>query len=119
MEEAISRIERHEAVVGVIGLGYVGLPLALVFTEAGFPVRGFDSDPAKIEHLSEGRSYIAHIHGNRVQAAVEEAASPRPATTAGCATATRYWSVCRRLSAVIGSPTSRMSSAPRTRSLPT
>jgi UDP-N-acetyl-D-glucosamine dehydrogenase len=70
MHEAISRIERHEAVVGVIGLGYVGLPLALVFAEAGFPVLGFDSDAAKIEHLDGGRSYIAHIDGNRVSAAV-------------------------------------------------
>lgn len=71
MHEAISRIGRHEAVIGVIGLGYVGLPLALVFAEAGFPVRGFDSDSAKIEQLRDGRSYIAHIDANRVRGAVE------------------------------------------------
>lgn len=47
--------------VGVIGLGYVGLPLALRFAEAGIPVLGFDVDETKIVAISEGRSYIKHI----------------------------------------------------------
>ena len=48
-EELLERIRAHTARVGVIGLGYVGLPLALLFEEAGFPVVGFDVDPAKPE----------------------------------------------------------------------
>ena len=65
----LDRIEKHEAVVGVIGLGYVGLPLALVFAEGGFPVIGFDVDAKKIEALARGDSYISHIGRDRVRAA--------------------------------------------------
>jgi UDP-N-acetyl-D-glucosamine dehydrogenase len=50
----------------VIGLGYVGLPLALLFEEAGFAVVGFDVDPAKPEALQRGESYIRHIGAERV-----------------------------------------------------
>lgn len=57
----IKRIEDRDAVVGVIGLGYVGLPLVLEFCRAGFRVLGFDIDPAKCEALNAGRSYIHHI----------------------------------------------------------
>jgi len=53
-------------VVGVIGLGYVGLPLALLFEEAGFPVIGFDADPEKPKALGRGESYIRHIGTDRV-----------------------------------------------------
>jgi UDP-N-acetyl-D-glucosamine dehydrogenase len=54
--------------VGVIGLGYVGLPLVELFANGGFPVLGLDIDPAKIEHLQAGRSYIGHIASERVAA---------------------------------------------------
>ncbi len=47
--------------IGIFGLGYVGLPLALRFTAAGYPVLGFDIDEAKVEALGQGRSYIEHI----------------------------------------------------------
>ena len=47
--------------VGIIGLGYVGLPLARAFAEAGYPVLGFDTDPAKVGRLARGESYIGHI----------------------------------------------------------
>jgi UDP-N-acetyl-D-glucosamine dehydrogenase len=57
--------------VGIIGQGYVGLPLALVFNEAGFPVIGFDLDPAKVEALNRGESYIKHIGTDRVARAVK------------------------------------------------
>lgn len=60
------RIASKQAVVGVIGLGYVGLPLALVFEGAGFPVLGFDVDPKKPEALHKGESYIKHIGPDRV-----------------------------------------------------
>jgi UDP-N-acetyl-D-glucosamine dehydrogenase len=63
-------IRDRRAVVGVIGQGYVGLPLALVFAEAGFRVVGFDLDPAKVEALNRGNSYITHIGRDRVTAAV-------------------------------------------------
>ena len=65
------RIASRSAVVGVIGQGYVGLPLALVFREAGFQVIGFDLDPAKVEALSRGESYIKHIGPERVARAVQ------------------------------------------------
>lgn len=55
------RIQNREAKVGVIGLGYVGLPLALSFCNRGFQVLGFDVDPDKVEDLNGGRSYIKHI----------------------------------------------------------
>ncbi|MHC5542046.1 nucleotide sugar dehydrogenase [Singulisphaera rosea] len=51
----------REAIVGVIGLGYVGLPLARTFSRAGFRVLGFDLDAAKVHKLREGRSYIASV----------------------------------------------------------
>jgi UDP-N-acetyl-D-glucosamine dehydrogenase len=61
-----SRIEERTATVGVIGLGYVGLPLALLFSEAGFPVIGFDTDAEKSRRLKSGESYIRHIGPERV-----------------------------------------------------
>src|SRR5512142_1491444 len=64
------RIGARSAVVGVIGQGYVGLPLALVFCEAGFTVTGFDLDPKKVEAISRGESYIKHIGPERVASAV-------------------------------------------------
>jgi UDP-N-acetyl-D-glucosamine dehydrogenase len=53
-------------VTGIIGLGYVGLPLAATFAEAGGPVLGFDVDAAKVERLARGGSYILHIPGERL-----------------------------------------------------
>ena len=55
------RITARDARVGVIGLGYVGLPLAVTAANAGFPVTGFDVDSAKIEKLGRGRSYIEAV----------------------------------------------------------
>jgi UDP-N-acetyl-D-glucosamine dehydrogenase len=62
----IAKIESHNAVVGVIGLGYVGLPLVLRFGEVGFPVIGFDVDQEKISQLNDGQSYIGHVAASRV-----------------------------------------------------
>jgi len=70
MTTLLSRIQSRAARVGVIGQGYVGLPLALVFREAGFPVIGFDVDPKKVEAIRRGDSYIKHIGAERVVAAV-------------------------------------------------
>ena len=60
-EEAIAKFKSKTASVGVIGLGYVGLPLALLFSEEGFRVTGFDIDNTKIDMLSSSRSYICRI----------------------------------------------------------
>lgn len=57
----IEKIQSREAKVGVIGMGYVGLPLAIEFCRAGFSVTGFDIDEHKISLLREGKSYIRHI----------------------------------------------------------
>ncbi len=57
----LEKIQNQNAIVGIYGLGYVGLPLALRFVEAGFNVIGFDIDESKIKALNEGRSYIEHI----------------------------------------------------------
>jgi UDP-N-acetyl-D-glucosamine dehydrogenase len=64
--DLLEKIADRSARVGVIGLGYVGLPLALLFEETGFPVTGFDVDPAKPEALHRGESYIRHIGRERV-----------------------------------------------------
>jgi len=53
--------------VGIIGCGYVGLPLALRFAEAGHRVTGFDTDPVKVSMLNAGKSYIDHIPQNKIQ----------------------------------------------------
>ncbi len=62
----LERIEARDIRVGVIGMGYVGLPLAIEFCSAGFTVRGFDIDTEKVEMLSAGKSYINHIDSARV-----------------------------------------------------
>ena len=65
----LRKLQNHDARVGIIGLGYVGLPLALTFYRAGFDVTGFDLDPEKIRHLEQGESYIRHIGIEAVRAA--------------------------------------------------
>lgn len=67
MSELKEAFERRQAVVGVIGLGYVGLPLVATLAEAGFATVGFDSDDAKIERLRGGESYIRHVPASRLR----------------------------------------------------
>jgi UDP-N-acetyl-D-glucosamine dehydrogenase len=69
VDALLESIRNRNATVGVIGLGYVGLPLVLLFAENGFPVIGFDVDPKKVEALGRGESYIKHIGPDRVAAA--------------------------------------------------
>src|SRR5262245_39351289 len=57
----VARIRSKQARVGVIGLGYVGLPLAVEFALAGFPVTGFDVDQSKVGEINGGRSYIPDV----------------------------------------------------------
>jgi UDP-N-acetyl-D-glucosamine dehydrogenase len=63
-------IAAGEAKVGVLGLGYVGLPVALTFVASGLPVLGFDLDPQKVEVLAAGGCYIGHLDATQVAAAV-------------------------------------------------
>jgi UDP-N-acetyl-D-glucosamine dehydrogenase len=65
-----AKIESKDALVAIIGLGYVGLPLGLAFAERGFAVLGFDVDRSKVEALGRGECYIQHIDRGRVRAAV-------------------------------------------------
>ena len=65
-ERVMLSIARCSARVGVIGLGYVGLPLVELFASGGFPVLGFDVDDHKIKLLSAGQSYIGHIPSSRI-----------------------------------------------------
>src|SRR5437773_11987335 len=66
------KLEDKTAQVGVIGLGYVGLPLALLFARKGFATTGFDVDPAKVEKLERGESYISHIRPAAISEEVEQ-----------------------------------------------
>src|SRR5580704_12853661 len=64
-----TRIETRKARVGIIGLGYVGLPLALLFSEQKFPVTGFDIDQRKVDTLAKGESYIYRISAEEIRSA--------------------------------------------------
>ena len=61
-----AKIETGSAVVGILGLGYVGLPLGIAVAEKGFRVLGFDTDPEKVEKLGACRSYIKYISNDRI-----------------------------------------------------
>ncbi len=63
LERLLDKIKTHEAKIGVIGLGYVGLPLVRLFASKGFRVTGFDVDENKIRAIGEGRSYIKSVPG--------------------------------------------------------
>ena len=67
----LNKIKNRQAAVGVIGLGYVGLPLVIEFCKAGFPVTGLDIDKNKINQLSKGRSYINHIPDENIRLLVK------------------------------------------------
>ncbi len=64
-----SKIQRRQARVGIIGLGYVGLPLALLFSEQQFKITGFDIDRGKVDTLAQGGSYIYRIAAEEIHAA--------------------------------------------------
>jgi UDP-N-acetyl-D-glucosamine dehydrogenase len=67
VEKTIERIYSKQYVVGIVGLGYVGLPLLWTFHEAGFVVRGFDIDQSKISCLKNGIPYIKHLGSEMMQ----------------------------------------------------
>lgn len=68
LNRLMGRIEDGSAHIAVIGLGYVGLPIAIRFCDEGFKVTGFDLDESKVEAIKAGRSYIKHIPSERISA---------------------------------------------------
>src|SRR5437773_359457 len=72
VDALLDAIRARTARVGVIGLGYVGLPLVLLFEEAGFCVLGFDVDEKKTAALTRGESYIRHIGPERIAKAFRD-----------------------------------------------
>lgn len=75
-ESLIERFNARTATVGVVGLGYVGLPLVCRFAEAGFKTIGFDIDPAKVEKLSRKQSYIGTVTSKRIAEALQRGFQP-------------------------------------------
>nr|WP_244999206.1 nucleotide sugar dehydrogenase [Chromobacterium subtsugae] len=67
----LNRIADKSAVIGIVGLGYVGLPLMLRFAEVGYKVLGFDIDQSKVDALMAGKSYIEHISADSIATALE------------------------------------------------
>ena len=66
----IRKIKKQDSKIGVIGLGYVGLPLFIRFSEKGFKVIGFDVDNVKVNSINQGLSYINHIESNKVKKSI-------------------------------------------------
>ena len=69
LEQLTAKLHDHTAVIGIIGLGYVGLPLTLRYSEAGFRVLGIDIDSEKVEKLNRGESYIENVPPTAISAA--------------------------------------------------
>ena len=65
-DQLLTKIHDHTAVVAVIGLGYVGLPLAVAFAEKGFPVVGIEVDGRKVAAVQRGESYVQDIPSERL-----------------------------------------------------
>ncbi|MES2901674.1 MAG: nucleotide sugar dehydrogenase [Pseudomonadota bacterium] len=72
LAQLLERFDTKTAVVGIVGLGYVGLPLSLRYAEAGFKVLGIDIDQAKVDKLNRGASYIEHIGSATVENALRQ-----------------------------------------------
>jgi UDP-N-acetyl-D-glucosamine dehydrogenase len=69
LAEFLAKLEQRSATIGIVGLGYVGLPLLLRFADAGYKVLGLDVDRSKVDKFNRGRSYIEHISGQRIECA--------------------------------------------------
>jgi UDP-N-acetyl-D-glucosamine dehydrogenase len=76
LQHLIEKLSRREATIGIIGLGYVGLPLALRYVECGLRVLGFDIDPSKVKALLNGRSYINYLPPEQVATAIAKGLEP-------------------------------------------
>ncbi len=71
-DQLMDKFQTKTAVIGIIGLGYVGLPLVLRYAEVGFKVLGIDIDPSKVHALNAGKSYIRHISSSAITHAVTQ-----------------------------------------------
>lgn len=71
LKQILTKLDEKTAVIGVVGLGYVGLPLMLRYVEVGFKVIGFDVDQDKVDQLNNGTSYIKHIADKKIKDAVD------------------------------------------------
>ncbi|MSU96878.1 nucleotide sugar dehydrogenase [Pseudomonas mandelii] len=69
MKASVAKFKNKEALIGIVGLGYVGLPLMLRYNAIGFRVLGIDIDESKVSKLNAGESYIEHIRGEKIQQA--------------------------------------------------
>jgi UDP-N-acetyl-D-glucosamine dehydrogenase len=74
--ELVDKLNSKTAKIGIVGLGYVGLPLMLRYSEVGYRVIGFDVDQTKVEALRSGKSYIEHIRAARIKHATEHGFEP-------------------------------------------
>ena len=72
IESFVSKIETREARIGIVGMGYVGLPLALLFTEQRFRITGFDIDRDKVDTLNSGGTYICRVPSSEIRLAIEQ-----------------------------------------------
>jgi len=72
LQELLSRLQNKKSIIGVLGLGYVGLPLVRAFSRGGLRCVGFDVDPAKIKKLLAGQSYIKHIPSSYIRELLDE-----------------------------------------------
>ena len=70
--ELIDKLQNKSAVIGIVGLGYVGVPLILSYREAGYKVIGYDIDAHKVGKLNQGHSYIEHLSSLRISKALEQ-----------------------------------------------
>lgn len=71
-QDLVQRLNNKEAAIGIVGLGYVGLPLMLCYTNQNYKVIGFDIDAEKIQALNQGQSYIGHIAHDKIKTAKEQ-----------------------------------------------
>ena len=71
-DQLLAKIHDHTAVVAIVGLGYVGLPLAVAFAERGFPVVGIDVEGRKVAALNRGESYVQDIPSARLEGIREQ-----------------------------------------------
>ncbi len=101
-DQLLAKINDHNAVVAIVGLGYVGLPLAVAFAEHGFPVIGIDVDARKVASLNDGESYVQDIPSGRLTALIAGGAptveGPPPA---GAFRATTDYAALERCDAAI------------------
>jgi len=72
IEELCQNFKDHNATIGIVGLGYVGLPLACATCDSSFKTIGYDVDPSKIENLTQGKSYIGTISDERIASFIEK-----------------------------------------------